>query len=160
MGAERIMVVGVSGNSTNKDDQPTPTHSPSLAQMVGHVFNSAFIDALDNDLLQLERINELVGMLENENPKHNYSTQKRVDLLCIQPSFDFDKLAEKHIENMPFGMRRILKMTGASDDGGSLASYLMFDGNFCRELISNGYKDAMEQQELIEDFFYPKEISV
>ncbi|MFQ3325101.1 MAG: NTE family protein [Pseudomonadales bacterium] len=160
MGAERIMVIGVSGNSSTKIDQPIPTHSPSLAQMVGHVFNSAFIDALDNDLLQLERVNELVGMLENENPKHNYSTQKRVDLLCIQPSFDFDKLAEKHIKNMPFGMRRILKMTGASNGSGSLASYLMFDGNFCRELISNGYKDAMEQKELIEDFFYPKDISV
>jgi NTE family protein len=160
MGAERIMVVGVSGNSTSKDDQPAPTHSPSLAQMVGHVFNSAFIDAMDNDLFQLERVNELVGMLENENPKHNYSTQKRIDLLCIQPSFDFDLLAEKHIENMPFGMRKILKMTGANDGGGSLASYIMFDGNFCRELISNGYKDAMDQKELIENFFYPKDISI
>jgi NTE family protein len=160
MGAERIMVIGVSGNSSTKSDQPIPTHSPSLAQMVGHVFNSAFIDALDNDLLQLERVNELVGMLENENPKHSYVTQKRVDLLCIQPSFDFDQLAEKHIKNMPFGMRRILKMTGASDGGGSLASYLMFDGNFCQELINNGYQDAMEQRQLIENFFYPKDISV
>jgi NTE family protein len=160
MGAERIMVIGVSGNSSADNDQPEPTHSPSLAQMVGHVFNSAFIDALDNDLLQLERVNELVGMLENENPKHNYITQKRVNLLCIQPSFDFDLLAEKHISNMPFGMRKILKMTGASDGGGSLASYLMFDGNFCRELISNGYKDAMEQQQLIKDFFYPCDIDI
>ena len=160
MGAERIMVIGVSGNSTANSNQLGPTHSPSLAQMVGHVFNSAFIDALDNDLLQLERVNELVGMLENENPKHNYKTQKRVNLLCIQPSFDFDLLAEKHIKNMPFGMRRILKMTGASDGGGSLASYLMFDGNFCRELISNGYKDAMDQKELIKDFFYPSDINI
>lgn len=160
MGAEKIMVIGVSGNSTLSSNQSAPTHSPSLAQMVGHVFNSAFIDALDNDLLQLERVNELVGMLENENPKHNYSTQKRVNLLCIQPSFDFDLLAEKHVQSLPFGMRRILKMTGASGGGGSLASYLMFDGKFCRELINNGYQDAMDQQDLIKDFFYPSDVNL
>ena len=33
--------------------------------MMGHIFNSAFIDALENDMEHVTRINELVGMLIN-----------------------------------------------------------------------------------------------
>ncbi len=52
-------------------------------------------------------------------------------------------------------MRAMLQVTGATQrgGGGSMASYLLFEGAFCRELISHGYRDAMEQEDLIRQFF-------
>ena len=37
-----------------------------------------------------------------------------------------------------------------------MASYLLFEGAFCRELIACGYRDAMAQEEALMAFFYPQ----
>lgn len=155
MGADRAMVIGVSGNVRVNEETPATTHSPSLAKMVGHVFNSAFLDALDTDLEHLIRINELIGIIENENPRAPNAGLRKIDLLCIEPSIEFDKIAEKHVKDLPWAMRTVLQVTGATQrgGGGSLASYLLFEGAFCRELISHGYRDAMEQEAIITHFF-------
>lgn len=155
MGADRALVIGVSGNDKLSETPPNETHSPSLANMVGHIFNSAFIDALDSDLDHLSRINELLGIIENENPRAPNAGLRPIDLLCIEPSIEFDKIAEKHVKDLPRTMRAILQVTGATQDGGggSMASYLLFEGAFCRELIDHGYRDAMEQEDTIRLFF-------
>ncbi len=155
MGAERAMVIGVSGNSPAPEKPDAPVHSPSLAKIVGHIFNSAFLDTLDTDLENLVRINELVGIIENERTRHYAANMRVIDLLCIEPSIEFDKIAERHVQDLPRTMRAILQVTGATKrgGGGSLASYLLFEGNFCRDLIQHGYEDAMEQEAVIRHFF-------
>jgi len=157
LGAERVMVVGVSGNRGRAAVPSLQNHSPSLARMLGHVFNSAFIDALENDMEHLERINELVGMLRNENPHVQPAGMREVDFLCINPSVEIDQMASRHLHRLPPAMRTLLNVTGATPRGGgtSLASYLLFQGDFCRELIDAGYRDALEQKEMLEHFFMP-----
>lgn len=159
LGAERIMVVGVSGNRNIPPVQHHESHSPSLAKMVGHVFNSAFIDALENDMEHLERVNELLGIARNENPHASTGDLKMVDFLCINPSIEIDQLVSKHIGSLPRSMRTLLNVTGATPRGGgtSLASYLLFEGAFCRDLIACGYRDAMDQRDMLEGFFHPPE---
>ncbi len=158
MGAERILVVGVSANPSRPPVESHEQHSPSLAKMMGHVFNSAFIDALENDIEHVVRINELVGVIHNENPHAATGGPKLVDFLCINPSIAIDELVSKHIGSLPRSMRSILKMTGATPSGGgtSMASYLLFEGEFCRELIACGYRDAMSQEDALMAFFYPQ----
>lgn len=159
LGAERLMVVGVSGNPNKPPVEVHEGHSPSLAKMVGHVFNSAFIDALENDVEHLERVNELLGMLKNENPHVPTGELRLVDFLCINPSIEIDQLVSKHIGSLPRSMRAMLNITGATPRGGgtSMASYLLFEGEFCAELIEYGYRDAMDQREMLEGFFHPPE---
>lgn len=157
MGADRVMVIGVSGNQRHVPRREAQVHSPSLAQMLGHVFNSAFIDTLEHDIDNLARINELLAFADNENPHRPPGELRSIDLLVIYPSVEFDELAAKHLKDLPRAVRIALGAIGATRSGGgvSLASYLLFEQAFCRELIDCGYRDAMAQRESILEFFYP-----
>lgn len=158
LGATRVLVIGVSGNTRLARHHQHESHSPSLAKMMGHVFNSAFIDSLDTDIEQLLRINELIGIIENENPGAPTAGMRKIDLLCIYPSIEFDQIAARHTDDLPWSMRGLLNVIGATQRGGgtSMASFLLFDSAFCRELIECGYRDAMEEERLIRDFFAPR----
>lgn len=160
MGADRIMVIGVSGNPTHVPHKQQETHSPSLAQLIHHVFASAFIDSLEHDLESLVRVNDLVAYVQNESPHSPPENMRTIDLLVIYPSVEFDEIAAKHIKDLPRTMRIVMKVIGASERGGGsgLASYLLFEKAFCRELIEYGYSDAMAQKDSILDFFNPSRI--
>lgn len=158
LGAQRVLVVGVSGNPNSTPVDSHESHSPSMARIMGHLFNSAFIDSLENDMEQMVRINELLGIIQNENPRAQTAGLRMVDFLCINPSIEINELVSRHIHTLPRAMRAILKMTGATPSGGgtSMASYLLFEGAFCRDLIAYGYRDAMAQKDALMDFFYPQ----
>jgi NTE family protein len=155
LGAEKILVIGVSGNPTHKPHEEAVLEPPSMAQMISHIFNSAFIDSMENDLEHLIRINDLVGLVENENPHIDVENVRPVDLLLINPSIEFDKIAEKHIRDLPYSLRTLMRVIGATKKGrgASLASYLLFESEFCMELIQCGYEDAMEEEAALRDLF-------
>ncbi len=160
MGADRILVIGVSGNARKSLPRETTVHSPSMANMVGHLFNSAFIDSLEHDLDIMRRMNDLIGMVHNDSPFTSLGELRLVNLLAIYPSVEFDALAERHVKDLPRTMRRMMGRVGATErgGGGSFASYLLFEPNFIQELIEYGYRDAMAQREAIHDFFTGDEI--
>lgn len=157
MGADRVLVIGVSGNAQSVPHREQVTHSPSMAQMVGHVFNSAFIDSLEHDIETLAKVNNLVAFADNESPHRPPDGLRNIDLLVIYPSMEFDELAIKHVKNLPWAVRFAMRMIGATEggSGASLASYLLFEKGFCKELIDLGYRDAMAQRESILEFFNP-----
>ncbi len=158
LGADRLFVIGVSGNASHKNKHEVEAHTPSLAQMAGHIYNSAFIDSLEADLEHFIRINDLIGMLENENPSFDHHELRRAEALLIQPSIEFDEVAAKHHGDLPFAMRTLLRTTGATKQGGgsSMSSYLLFESNFCKDLIQHGYEDGMNQEDDIRYFFEEK----
>ena len=153
LGAERIVVVGVRGKNTTqlslRRDNP-----PSMAQTMGHIFSSAFIDSLESDVNNVTQVNEVLGILANEAPDYCPETAKTLDLLVIRPSIDLDDLAAQHLQDLPWAFRSVLKGLGAGRaGGGNLASYVMFEAAFCRELIQQGYRDTLAEEDMVRNFF-------
>jgi NTE family protein len=156
MDARQLLIIGVSDNATHKAPELQPDHSPSIAQIMGHMFNSAFIDAVESDLETLRTINRLASALpQSLKDKNGITDLNAVEVLSISPSQSIDQIAEEHIHELPRSLKLFLKITGATAQGGgtSAASYLLFEPGFCRKLIALGHQDALGQEEAIREFF-------
>lgn len=157
LGATRLFVVGVSDNPTHPDQAVEPTHQPSIAQIVGHLLNSAFIDSVESDLETLHTINRLVASLsQDEIERRDLSHLREVECLTITPSQPIDAIATEYLDKLPRSVQLFLRLTGATARGGgaSTASYLLFQPDFCRAMIRLGLHDALEQEEKIRAFFH------
>src|SRR5205814_1024910 len=80
-------------------------------------------------------------------------TLHHVDVLVITPSEPLDVIALKHVRSLPWPIRFLLRSIGAMRRGGAnLASYLLFERGYCRELIDLGYHDTLKRREEVEAF--------
>ncbi len=158
LGADRVFVVGVSGNRNPAQwakHRTITKHSPSMGQIVGHLLNSAFVDSLECDIERLDRVNELLALVPKEVLEATDSPLRPVDSLVISPSRELDKMAGRNIRYLPKSMRFFLRSTGSTAHGGgaTAASYLLFAKPFCDELINLGFQDTMWEVDSIKTFF-------
>ncbi len=158
LGADRVFIIGVSGNRnplhwSNRKRIPAK-HSPSMAQTIGQMFSSAFIDSLEGDIEHLDRTNKLLELIDKDK-RENTQSLRPIDTLIISPTQQLDQIAGRKVRNLSPSMRFMMRCTGATKHGGgsATASYLMFNNDYCHELIELGYQDAMWDREAIEKFF-------
>jgi NTE family protein len=152
LGADKLLVIGVSGSAESIDERLVTLHSPSIAQVLGNLLNSAFIDSLEEDVQMLERFNRLAAHITPA--KQRELEVRSVELLVIKPKVKFEEMAMNFTHELPKSMRFLLSMIGANKRGGgsSLASYILFEREYCKALIQSGYDDAMSQAEEIRQF--------
>lgn len=156
LGAESLFVVGVSGNRTSKAKKKPPIkHSPSMGQIVGHLFNSAFVDSLEGDIEHLERMNQLIKLIPPEKLQESSVKLRVVNNMIISPSSPLDAIAGRNVRYLPKSLRFFLRAIGATAKGGgaTAASYLLFSTEFISELIELGYQDTIAESESILEFF-------
>lgn len=152
LGAKKLFVIGVSANATEPYEREKIYHTPSIAQVLSQLLNSAFIDSLEEDVDLVKRFNTFSEAMTKQ--KRNELKINTVDVLVIEPTIRFDELAGRYIQYLPPSMRGLLTIIGANPKGGgsSLASYILFQRHYCQALIRGGYKDAMDQAEKIREF--------
>jgi len=155
LGANRVLVVGVSGNPRGPDLQAGQSHyynaqQPTLAQIGGHMLNSTFIDSLESDIELLERLNHFSRLLPRQSDNLGLSP---VEVLVIAPSQPIDEIAARHRHELPAALRMFLRGPGATKTSGAgVLSYLLFEAGYCRELIELGRRDAMAKRDALCQF--------
>lgn len=155
LGANRILIIPANGHKKIYHHTPKPIQSPAFGQIIGQLLNSAFIDSIETDIERLERINELLALIPEENRQMMGRTLLPVESLVISPSEDIDAIADDHAKELPRSLRAFLGRTGGSRSGAvSIASYLLFTEEYCAKLIDLGYRDGMAQQTEIQRFLY------
>lgn len=152
LGATRVLVIGITANGTKEQPARNDLDDyPPLAQIAGHALNSIFLDSMEVDLERVYRINELVRVLPEDVQMR--AGLKHVDMLVITPSQSVEKIAERHVAELPWTIRLLLRMVGATrHSGANLVSYLLSEKGFCRALIDMGYQDAMQRRDEIIKF--------
>jgi NTE family protein len=158
LGARRILAIGA-GRMQEPADALAPnalSGYPSLAQIAGHALSSIFLDALTADVERLRRINATLALIPAE--ARAATALEPVELLLIAPSQRIDVIAARHVRALPPAVRSLLgeptvPAAAAEIKGSALASYLLFESAFTRELMALGRADTLNQRQAVCEFF-------
>ncbi|AHK16249.1 MULTISPECIES: patatin-like phospholipase family protein [Thalassolituus] len=154
LGAEKIMVIGVSGIAHKSKIVKPNSSYPSPAKVMGHMLNAAFLDSMEADVERMSRINRTLDKIPEAVRKKEQMELKSIQLLEINPSRSIDELAGEHAHEVPRALKMALGGSGNTGQSGSgILSYLLFSHGFCKSLIDLGYSDAMARADEIREFF-------
>jgi NTE family protein len=175
LGATHVLAVGLSrevkGLVRNEGLHHAAARSPGAAFLLGKVLNAFLLDHIDVDMELLRRLNNVIedgthAYGDDFHAKLNSAAHRRggdmyrfVSCLGIHPSEDIGRLANEHLKRGrlrgdPILTKRLFTLLDLGvDHEADLASYLLFDGPFCRQLIEMGRADAQARRDDLMRFF-------
>ncbi len=122
---------------------------PPPAQVAGVMFNAIFLDALESDAANLERINSLLEQI----PEDQRGDLRPVQLLTARPSLNLGKLAADYEAQLPQPFRFLERGLGTRETRSpDSLSMLMFQPEYLNRLIELGESDAEELGDAVLDF--------
>jgi NTE family protein len=156
LGAERVFAIGVRGESLEHQEETADDKEPSLAQVMGVLFNVMFLDHLATDIEHLDRLNKLLreGQI-SQSGVEGCERMRPLATMLVTPSVDLSQLAYQHQKEMPYLIQYFVNGLGRDAASCSdLMSYLLFTPKYTRALIDIGYNDAARRIDEIEDFLF------
>ena len=179
VGATHIFAIGssreVKGRVVREGLHHDQGAAPGAAFMLGKILNAFLLDHVDSDIELLTRINNVLGdgtraygegfadALNAQARERGALDYRYVNCLRVRPSEDVGHLANEHLKRGrlrgdPILTKRLFAMLDLGvDTEADLASYLLFDGPFCRRLIEMGRSDAQARRDELLAFFRSEE---
>ncbi len=141
LGAQRILAIGTRSNLANPPAPLLEDQFPSVAQSLGLLLDSVFMDHLDADAEVLESVNRLLaGCPADDAPSGAF---RPVEFVLFRPSRDLGEIARECADGLPRAIRSLARSFGAEGRGGAeFLSYLLFDPVFTSRLVDLGFSDG------------------
>ncbi|POZ62707.1 patatin-like phospholipase family protein [Chromobacterium alticapitis] len=153
LGAEKLFVVGLASQRPDMIERRNIGSYPMPAQVFGHLLNSVFIDSMAVDMERLQRVNRTIALLQEHEDLACQTQLKKVEIFQLNPSKSLEGIVYRHTSLFPPILRFIMKGTGGTRQRGTaLATYLLFEPGYCRELIALGYHDTLQHKHEIRAF--------
>jgi NTE family protein len=156
LGANKVFAIGARCENLEHQEETIDQREPSLAQVMGVLFNVMFLDHLATDVEHLDRLNRLldsgqIGQIGIEGCER----MRPLKTFLVTPSVDLSELAGQHQKNMPYLIQYFISSLGRDAASCSdLMSYLLFTSKYTSALIDIGYNDASKRIDEIESFLY------
>jgi len=159
LGADKVLAIGVRCENLEHQKETTDAEDPSLAAVMGVLFNVIFLDHLAADIEHLERLNQRLSRGYIIQPGiEGYEKTRPLTSLFITPSVDLAQLAEHHQKAMPYLIQYFVNSLGRDRAScADLMSYLLFTSEYTKALVDIGYADASKRIDEIESFLYSSE---
>lgn len=174
LGAEKVLIVSLRHKPKTPVVKPPLTSHPTTPLLMGKVLNALLLDHTDYDLDRLRRFNALLeagtkAFGEAFIPRMNDITTatrgqsyRVVKDLVVRPSRDIATIAAQHAkknsaariatQTLPTKLLHRLAQSQLVAEA-DLASYLLFDGAYAKDLIQLGMEDAHAKREELCRFF-------
>jgi NTE family protein len=150
LGARGVLVITQQGDPLQRLRPAAARAYPTFAEVVGLLLHAVFLDALEADVEQLERVNRLLALWPAGPPPAGL---RPVNLLVLRPSRNLGALARGTGLRLPRLLRWAVRTLGGEQAAGAdFLSYLVFDPLYTSALIDLGYSDAQVGWERIAQF--------
>jgi NTE family protein len=172
LGARKLFIVGLSCKHGTPDPVIAADRAPGAPFLFGKMLDAFFLDHVDADLREIERLNEYMRLGEaafGEEfvPRINAQAQALgkperhpVRTCVVRPSVDLGRIAHEFLTErrrktdspLAHALLRFIDVGEAAE--ADLASFLLFDAAYVRVLVELGRRDAAHQHEELADFFF------
>lgn len=140
LGADRILALSTHHGRTRQIDPCVEGQPPSIATVLGSLYNAIFHDQLNQDAIQLARISRLVTKSSGES-----EGLREVGLRVVQPSEDLGLIVSEYERDLPRTFRHLMRRFGTGQSRTQdFMSTVMFHPEYIARLLEIGQRDGRD----------------